>query len=202
MLGHASREASPIFTQFLDCVFQLTLQFKHAFEVGARVATGSEAILLWFHQLNFWLFPFQFTPAFLVSLHTHILSCRFGTFVCNTERERREGNHGEVRTTVDCYLRRIPLGLVRVTTFTFSSHMVLISFGNLQRTRCLWRFLQQERAQFINEEFEPNGQGMLEPDCAVDHLRLWLDMYLPVQASQHLIKRTYPVVGDQFSAPF
>src|SRR3989338_11648441 len=54
-------QRSPIFLQFLDCVFHLLSQFPDAFE---------------------------FTDVFLVLLMDTIYSCQYGTFLCNCERER------------------------------------------------------------------------------------------------------------------
>ncbi|CAG8717500.1 7112_t:CDS:2, partial [Dentiscutata heterogama] len=57
------REISPIFQQFLDCVFQLLTQFPTRFE---------------------------FNEKFLIELHYHCYSCQFGTFLCNSEKERMD----------------------------------------------------------------------------------------------------------------
>ena len=54
-------QISPIFLQFLDCVWQLVNQYPECFE---------------------------FTPAYLLELSDHIYSCRFGNMLCDTERER------------------------------------------------------------------------------------------------------------------
>ena len=64
--GHTvveEKETSPIFTQFLDCVWQVSLQFPTSF---------------------------QFNEHFLVTLHDHAHSCQFGTFLGNCEKERKE----------------------------------------------------------------------------------------------------------------
>ncbi|XP_065059057.1 myotubularin-related protein 6-like [Rhopilema esculentum] len=58
-----SKETSPIFTQFLDCVWQFTQQFPTAF---------------------------QFNQRFLITIHNHVYSCQFGTFLGNCCREREE----------------------------------------------------------------------------------------------------------------
>ncbi|XP_013105153.1 myotubularin-related protein 6 isoform X2 [Stomoxys calcitrans] len=55
------REVSPIFTQFLDCTWQLMSQRSDAFEFNER---------------------------FLLILHDHVHSCQFGTFVGNCEKDR------------------------------------------------------------------------------------------------------------------
>lgn len=57
------KETAPIFTQFLECVWQLMQQYACAFEFNERL---------------------------LVRLHEHAYSCQFGTFVGNCERERLE----------------------------------------------------------------------------------------------------------------
>lgn len=62
--GHVQtdpREVSPIFTQFLDCTWQLMSQRSDAFEFNER---------------------------FLLILHDHVHSCQFGTFVGNCEKDR------------------------------------------------------------------------------------------------------------------
>lgn len=63
-LGHLEgdpREISPVFTQFIDAVWQLM-----------RIRPAS----------------FQFTEKLLLDLHDHAMSCQFGTFIGNCERER------------------------------------------------------------------------------------------------------------------
>jgi myotubularin-related protein 6/7/8 len=60
--GDLSKEVSPIFTQFLDVVYQLTKQKPMDFEFNER---------------------------FLLELHEHAYSCTYGTFIgnCNKDRE-------------------------------------------------------------------------------------------------------------------
>lgn len=58
---HTDAERSPVFVQFIDCVYQLTLQFPHAFE---------------------------FNEHFLIIVLDHMYSCLFGTFLFNKESER------------------------------------------------------------------------------------------------------------------
>uniref|UniRef100_A0A8C2GJ52 Myotubularin related protein 6 n=1 Tax=Cyprinus carpio TaxID=7962 RepID=A0A8C2GJ52_CYPCA len=53
------KEVSPIFTQFLECVWQLTEQFPQAFE---------------------------FSEWFLIQIHEHVHSCQFGNFLGNSQR--------------------------------------------------------------------------------------------------------------------
>ncbi|XP_053313863.1 myotubularin-related protein 2 [Spea bombifrons] len=59
--NHADADKSPVFPQFIDCVWQMTRQFPNAFE---------------------------FNEHFLVTILDHLYSCLFGTFLCNSEQER------------------------------------------------------------------------------------------------------------------
>lgn len=56
------KEVSPVFHQFLDCIRQVQRQFPERFEYNEQ---------------------------FLLDLHYHLYSCQFGTFLFNSERERR-----------------------------------------------------------------------------------------------------------------
>ncbi|XP_078739975.1 phosphatidylinositol-3,5-bisphosphate 3-phosphatase MTMR8-like, partial [Lampetra fluviatilis] len=57
------KEASPVFVQFLECVWQLGEQFPQALEFNDRL---------------------------LLQLHDHVHSCQFGNFLGNSQRERRQ----------------------------------------------------------------------------------------------------------------
>lgn len=58
-----NKEMAPVFTQFLDSIWQLTQQFPQHFEFNER---------------------------YLVTLHDHVHSCQFGTFIANSDKERRD----------------------------------------------------------------------------------------------------------------
>ncbi|XP_042335722.1 myotubularin-related protein 1 isoform X3 [Sceloporus undulatus] len=58
---HADADRSPIFLQFIDCVWQMTKQFPAAFE---------------------------FNELFLITILDHLYSCLFGTFLYNSEHQR------------------------------------------------------------------------------------------------------------------
>lgn len=60
---HNDADRSPVFLQFIDCVWQVTQQFPNAFE---------------------------FNEFFLTTILDHLYSCLFGTFLYNTDKERRE----------------------------------------------------------------------------------------------------------------
>nr|KAF6492630.1 myotubularin related protein 8 [Molossus molossus] len=57
------KEVSPVFTQFLDCIWQLMEQFPCAFE---------------------------FNEIFLLEIHDHIFSCQFGNFLGNCQKDRED----------------------------------------------------------------------------------------------------------------
>ncbi|XP_059398743.1 myotubularin-related protein 1-like isoform X4 [Carassius carassius] len=59
--NHANSERSPLFVQFIDCVWQMTRQFPSAFE---------------------------FNEVFLITVLDHLYSCLFGTFLYNSDQER------------------------------------------------------------------------------------------------------------------
>uniref|UniRef100_A0A4W4H0L0 phosphatidylinositol-3,5-bisphosphate 3-phosphatase n=1 Tax=Electrophorus electricus TaxID=8005 RepID=A0A4W4H0L0_ELEEL len=59
--NHANSERSPLFVQFIDCVWQMSRQFPSAFE---------------------------FNELFLIMVLDHLYSCLFGTFLYNSEQER------------------------------------------------------------------------------------------------------------------
>ncbi|CAN8257158.1 unnamed protein product [Cochlearia groenlandica] len=61
--SHGLNDYSPIFLQWIDCISQLMRMYPSAFE---------------------------FSPTFLVDLMDCLLSCRFGDFLGNSEKERQE----------------------------------------------------------------------------------------------------------------
>ncbi|XP_052280564.1 myotubularin-related protein 2-like [Dreissena polymorpha] len=58
---HSDADRSPVFLQFIDCVWQMTRQFPNAFE---------------------------FNEHFLITVLDHLYSCLFGTFLYNSEAQR------------------------------------------------------------------------------------------------------------------
>ncbi|CAI5444629.1 unnamed protein product [Caenorhabditis angaria] len=61
----AAKEVSPIFSQFLDCVWQIMQQRPRAF---------------------------QFNERYLIEMHENVYSCQFGTFIGNCDKDRRDLN--------------------------------------------------------------------------------------------------------------
>lgn len=71
------RETAPVFTQFLDAVWQIFSQYPTEFE---------------------------FNEDFLITIHDHLYSCQFGTFVGNCEKERNELKVAEQTYSLWAYL--------------------------------------------------------------------------------------------------
>ncbi|XP_032886607.1 myotubularin-related protein 8-like isoform X3 [Amblyraja radiata] len=57
------KEVSPVFTQFIECIWHLMEQFPCSFE---------------------------FNETYLLEIHDHIYSCQFGNFIGNSQKERQE----------------------------------------------------------------------------------------------------------------
>nr|XP_023696603.1 myotubularin-related protein 3 isoform X2 [Paramormyrops kingsleyae] len=85
-------ERCPVFLQWLDCVHQLQRQFPCSFE---------------------------FSEAFLVKLVQHTYSCLFGTFLCNSSKERDEHRIQERTCSVWSLLRPANRGF---RNMLYSSH--------------------------------------------------------------------------------
>ncbi len=82
-LGHGEKDAlhekefCPVFIQYLDCVYQIMQQFPRLFEFNSR---------------------------FLLRIAHHAFSLRFGTFLCNCDRERRQLDIKNKTTSLWSYL--------------------------------------------------------------------------------------------------
>ncbi|KAL8587614.1 hypothetical protein ACOMHN_045303 [Nucella lapillus] len=74
-----AKEVSPVFAQFLECVWQLTQQFPCAF---------------------------QFNERFLLTIFDHAYSCQFGTFIGNCEKDRLDLRLSERTYSLWGYLSR------------------------------------------------------------------------------------------------
>ncbi|KAJ0973470.1 hypothetical protein J5N97_021429 [Dioscorea zingiberensis] len=75
--AQASNNCSPIFLQWIDCVAQLLRVYPCAFE---------------------------FSSAFLVDFLDCVLSCRFGNFFCNSEKERQQSGISDACGCIWMYL--------------------------------------------------------------------------------------------------
>uniref|UniRef100_A0A7S2AUR2 Myotubularin phosphatase domain-containing protein n=2 Tax=Octactis speculum TaxID=3111310 RepID=A0A7S2AUR2_9STRA len=73
-----NEQLSPIFIQFLDAAWQIVTQFPYMFEFNTR---------------------------YLLCIAEHVASCRFGTFLFNTEKERLEEDIENKTVSLWSYLR-------------------------------------------------------------------------------------------------
>ena len=101
-----SEERSPIFLQFLDCVWQLLQQYPNSFE---------------------------FNPAFLLMLADVHMSCIYGTFLFNTEMDRLSHHIFEKTVSVWTDVKR-KVGLFKNSTYTANPNSLVprISSRNIK----------------------------------------------------------------------
>lgn len=138
--GHFNRNSSeeaPIFVQFLDCVYNIMKQFPCSF---------------------------QFNEEFLVAIVDHLYSCRFGTFLFNSEKER-EDHHLKNRTVSlwSCLNSNMQL---YINPFYTHNAAVLYPISDIKRlslwTRCYLRWHRNMKDQ----EAPSEKIKLLEDKCA------------------------------------
>ncbi|KAL6060525.1 Myotubularin- protein 2 [Balamuthia mandrillaris] len=121
--NNLAKQRSPIFLQFLDCVWQLMGQFPLAFE---------------------------FNENFLVELMDGMFGCKYGTFLFNTEQERKEVDLANNTESLWTYL---------------NTHLDSLNLRNY--------FYE------ANKNFSPTtcSVDLLLPNCSFRKLRLWQSYY-------------------------
>jgi myotubularin-related protein 3/4 len=133
-----TNERCPVFLQWIDCVHQIHRQFPCSFE---------------------------FSMSFLIKLAQHVHSCLFGTFLCNTMKERLENSIPDrtfsVWPFVSTAIYKNPLyqpgrekalwPAHNVRDLSFWNDVYLGSFNNLQ---------SGEDSSNINEVEAPNDKSM------------------------------------------
>ncbi|KAF5307354.1 hypothetical protein FQR65_LT07071 [Abscondita terminalis] len=109
---HSDADRSPVFLQFVDCVWQITQQFPNAFE---------------------------FNEYFLITILDHLYSNRFGTFLCNSERERIQEGVKEHTISLWSYTNS-QLDLYRNPLYWANTHqqLVLIPIASIRHIK-LWK---------------------------------------------------------------
>uniref|UniRef100_A0A8C5P7F6 Myotubularin n=1 Tax=Leptobrachium leishanense TaxID=445787 RepID=A0A8C5P7F6_9ANUR len=95
--NHADAEKSPVFLQFIDCVWQMTRQFPNAFE---------------------------FNEHFLVTILDHLHSCLFGTFLCNSEQERVIESIPQETVSLWSFINSQPEDFTNPLYLNYSSHVL------------------------------------------------------------------------------
>jgi myotubularin-related protein 1/2 len=107
-------QISPIFLQFLDCVYQVVRLYPEAFE---------------------------FNTKYLLLLSEHIYSCRFGNFLCDSERERevvagiRQRTHSVWDYLEEC---RSDVCNAQFSPDTCGAEVLLMPLPTLLRNIVLW----------------------------------------------------------------
>jgi len=104
-------QISPIFIQFLDGVYQLVNQYPHYFEFSTR---------------------------YLLALSEHVYSCRFGTLLCDTEREREVV--ANIRQRTHCLWEFLEESMERSVLYdpSTASKVLLMPQSVLLRNVTLW----------------------------------------------------------------
>lgn len=104
-------QRSPILLQFIDAVWQLLHQYPNMF---------------------------QFNDRYLLALSDHIYSCRFGTFLCDNERERMAASIYERTESVWDYLDQHSAGLFVNPFYNKDFQVLLPPLPSLLRSMTLW----------------------------------------------------------------
>ncbi|XP_067257743.1 myotubularin-related protein 1a isoform X2 [Chanodichthys erythropterus] len=95
--NHANSERSPLFVQFIDCVWQMMRQFPSAFE---------------------------FNELFLVTILDHLYSCLFGTFLYNSEQERVEKALNSKTVSLWSYINSQPEDFTNPFYVDYENHVL------------------------------------------------------------------------------
>ncbi|XP_074518365.1 myotubularin-related protein 1a isoform X2 [Halichoeres trimaculatus] len=105
--NHANSERSPLFVQFMDCVWQMTRQFPAAFE---------------------------FNELFLITVLDHLYSCLFGTFLYNSEQERAAKDVQTQTVSLWSYINSQPEDFTNPFYVDYQNHVLypLVSSRHLE----------------------------------------------------------------------
>eukprot|EP01063_Lacrimia_lanifica_P041722 TRINITY_DN979_c1_g1_i1.p1 TRINITY_DN979_c1_g1~~TRINITY_DN979_c1_g1_i1.p1 ORF type:complete len:775 (+),score=288.38 TRINITY_DN979_c1_g1_i1:97-2421(+) len=114
-------EPSPVFLQWMDALFQLTRQFPTAFE---------------------------FAPAMLEYIMVNVYSCRFGTFLCNFDKERI--GEGVKEQTLSIWTELLRLSAEEKRTGAF---------------------------KLVNQRYDASLTRVLRPTCNAKRMAVWESFY-------------------------
>nr|XP_046162956.1 myotubularin-related protein 2 isoform X2 [Oncorhynchus gorbuscha] len=105
--NHTDADRSPVFLQFIDCVWQMTRQFPAAFE---------------------------FNEYFLITILDHLYSCLFGTFMCNSEQQRVKEELPKKTVSLWAYINSQPEEFTNPLYVNYSNHVLfpVVSMRHLE----------------------------------------------------------------------
>ncbi|KAK5605340.1 Myotubularin- protein 1 [Crenichthys baileyi] len=175
--SHANSERSPLFVQFIDCVWQMTRQFPAAFE---------------------------FNELFLVTVLDHLYSCLFGTFLCNSEQERVAKEVQTKTVSLWSYINSQPNDFTNAFYVDYENHVLypLLSSRHLE----LWtsyyaRWNPCMRPQVpVHQTLKDLLFLRAELQRRVDELNTQMPSCYPSSSSEHPVPHTRPTGTPLHSA--
>lgn len=114
---------APIFFEFIDCVFQLTVQFPQAFE---------------------------FNQSFLLAILDHCHYAKFGTFLCDNWNDKKEKHLEEKTFSLWSFLNEEPT-LIRNTLYVPTSD-VLFPTSKLKKLQFWGNFYSRRERPFSTNQ--------------------------------------------------
>ncbi|XP_066269847.1 myotubularin-related protein 2-like isoform X3 [Branchiostoma lanceolatum] len=109
--NHADADRSPVFLQFIDCVWQISRQFPVALE---------------------------FNEQFLITILDHAYSCLFGTFLCNAEQIQDKEGVRQNTVSLWSYVNDRPDEFRNPLYAAYSHQHVIFPVASLRRIE-LWK---------------------------------------------------------------
>lgn len=129
---YQDQDRSPVFVQFIDCVYQLTKQFPNAFE---------------------------FNEYFLITILDHLYSCLFGTFLFNSEAQRAEKEVRNKTVSLWSFINSNEDDYIN-PQYSSANNQVLLPVANLRRVKlwvnyyCRWNPSLREQEPINNRQKE------------------------------------------------
>jgi len=169
-LGHGGiggKENSPVFTQWLDCCYQIMSQFPHAFE---------------------------FNEGLLLALRHSMHSAKYGSWFGDSERERKQPRNNLSRGNSNSKNSSNKADESNVFVAASSASTPATVWRLLDRTPSVFTHLWHHRHHFLNPsyEFRPRSASAIDfqdasSEYARNHpltpditkLRFWQDAYMP-----------------------
>lgn len=142
--SHA-QEISPIFLQFVDCVWQIQQQFPCAFEFNER---------------------------FLILILDHLHSCRFGTFLYNCEKERVQSEKNAPANSLWEFMDAMDASVVQNVFYQMEMLSWRCTKANIVATRQCYEvaneldeYKEHSSSQAADEEHE-DDMNMIDTDSS------------------------------------